>query len=62
MGQQKKPVENTKNNNPDLLKALSELRGKTLGCWCVPDHECHGQVLIELFRQYVGTPKIPTFD
>jgi Domain of unknown function (DUF4326) len=32
---------------PKLLKALGELKGKTLGCWCKPDG-CHGDVLAEL--------------
>jgi len=32
---------------PYLLARLSELRGKTLGCWCAPK-ECHGHVLAEL--------------
>jgi hypothetical protein len=31
---------------PDLLAKLSELRGKTLGCWCAPQ-ACHGDVLLE---------------
>jgi hypothetical protein len=26
---------------------FSELRGKTLGCWCAPK-ACHGDILIEL--------------
>lgn len=26
---------------------LGELKGKTLGCWCLP-HSCHGNVLVEL--------------
>lgn len=26
---------------------LSELQGKTLGCWCAPK-ACHGDVLLEL--------------
>lgn len=30
--------------NPELLKQLPELRGKTLGCWCAP-RSCHGDVL-----------------
>lgn len=34
-------------NQPDLLAALPELRGKVLGCWCAP-RLCHGQVLAEL--------------
>ena len=30
-----------------LLKSLSELEGKTLGCWCHPA-KCHGDILAEL--------------
>lgn len=34
--------------NTTLIKQIrSELRGKTLGCWCRPD-ACHGDVLAEL--------------
>jgi hypothetical protein len=40
---------------PDLLAALPELRGKTLGCFCPVDDSdkivCHGQILIELLKQ-----------
>ena len=32
---------------PDLLAALPELRGKDLVCWCAPE-KCHGDVLLEL--------------
>ncbi len=32
---------------PQLLKALPELRGKVLGCWCAP-RACHGDVLVRL--------------
>lgn len=32
---------------PHLLAALSELKGKRLGCWCAP-RACHGDVLAEL--------------
>jgi hypothetical protein len=32
---------------PDLMAALPELKGKTLGCWCRP-MLCHGDILIEL--------------
>lgn len=32
---------------PQLLSALHELKGKTLGCWCAPN-ACHGDVLAEL--------------
>ncbi len=30
-----------------VRKRLSELRGKTLGCWCAP-RSCHADVLLEL--------------
>jgi hypothetical protein len=34
--------------NPSLMAHLrSELKGKTLGCWCKPN-ACHGDVLAEL--------------
>jgi len=32
---------------PNLLAALPELRGKDLVCWCAPER-CHGDILIEL--------------
>lgn len=32
---------------PDLLRELPALKGKTLGCWCRPK-ACHGDVLVEL--------------
>ena len=32
---------------PELIAALPELAGKTLGCWCAPK-ACHGDVLARL--------------
>jgi hypothetical protein len=32
---------------PDLLALLPDLRGRRLGCWCVP-LSCHAQVIAEL--------------
>ena len=32
---------------PELMAALHELQGKTLGCWCKPQ-SCHGDILAEL--------------
>jgi len=32
---------------PELMAALHELRGKTLGCWCKPK-SCHGDTLARL--------------
>ena len=37
-------------SQPDLMKALSELRGKVLGCWCSPK-PCHGDVLVQLLNK-----------
>jgi hypothetical protein len=32
---------------PQLMRDLHELRGKTLACWCAPK-ACHADVLIKL--------------
>lgn len=34
-------------SQPELMAALPELAGKTLGCWCSPK-PCHGDVLARL--------------
>ena len=39
---------------PDLMAALSELRGKRLGCWCKPK-PCHGDVLSALADRCAST-------
>ena len=36
--------------SPELMPALSELKGKSLGCWCAPD-ACHGDVLVKLVNK-----------
>ncbi|MBL4952033.1 DUF1273 family protein [Neobacillus sp. YIM B02564] len=36
---------------PDLVKALPELKGKVLACWCKPK-ACHGDVLLDLANNY----------
>jgi hypothetical protein len=43
-------------NSPDLLRALPELKDKTLGCWCSP-HACHGYVLINLYKEFYEDDK-----
>jgi hypothetical protein len=35
----------------DLVKQLTSLKGKRLGCWCKPE-KCHGDVLVELIDEY----------
>lgn len=48
----------TKGEGQYLLEDLSELKGKVLGCWCMPEKPkpgklyCHGQVLVELIEKY----------
>jgi hypothetical protein len=37
-------------NEPLLMEALPELRGKVLGCWCHP-LPCHGDVLVKLIKE-----------
>lgn len=32
---------------PDLLALLPDLRGRRLGCWCLPE-PCHAEVIAEL--------------
>ncbi|HEX7744280.1 MAG TPA: DUF4326 domain-containing protein [Micromonosporaceae bacterium] len=34
-------------SRPDLLALLPGLRGRRLGCWCVPER-CHAEVIAEL--------------
>jgi len=43
--------------DPEKIERLKELKGKVLGCWCMPKNPtkgklyCHGQVLIELIEE-----------
>ena len=34
-------------SRPDLLALVPELRGRRLGCWCLPE-PCHAEILAEL--------------
>ena len=43
--------------NKDLMKALPELQGKTLGCWCKPK-ACHGDVLVRLIEEKYNQIKL----
>ena len=42
-------------SRPDLLALLPDLRGRRLGCWCVPEL-CHAQVIAELADAGSGEP------
>ena len=33
--------------HPEFARAVRDLHGKTLGCWCAPE-PCHGHVLAKL--------------
>lgn len=37
-------------NNQTLMNDIEELRGKRLGCWCVPN-PCHGDILIKVLNE-----------
>jgi len=41
----------------DLMKALPELKGKDLVCWCAP-LPCHADVLLELANKKTPTPEL----
>lgn len=45
---------------PKLLDALHELKGKRLGCHCRP-HHCHGDVLVELIEEMDKEKEIDDF-
>ena len=40
-------------NTPGLLNSLLELKGKTLGCFCRQDGECHAKILKSLVEEFV---------
>lgn len=42
--------------NQELLNRIEELRGKRLGCHCVPKR-CHGEVLIDILNNNI-LPKL----
>ena len=43
-------------NNPELMNALPELKGKTLGCYCSP-LACHGDILLKLANPEIAIHK-----
>ena len=40
-------------SQPELIAALPELEGETLGCWCAPKG-CHGDVLARLAAEHTA--------
>lgn len=45
-------------HKPSLLRKLPALRGKALGCWCMPE-ACHGHVLLSFAYEAGGVPLKP---
>lgn len=53
--------------SPKLQASLEAMRGRRIGCWCkpppgqpcLPHHECHGDILVELLGE---TPEKPALD
>lgn len=43
--------ENYLRNNTELFGQIEELRGKTLGCWCKPEKNCHGDIIVKLLKE-----------
>lgn len=41
-------------NTPALMKALPELKGQWLGCYCKAGECCHGDVLVRLVKEVCG--------
>lgn len=53
--------ENYIHDNLELMQDVTELAGKTLGCWCSPQH-CHGEILHKLAGNnpiYQQLPLVP---
>jgi hypothetical protein len=44
-----------RDERPDLIAALRELRGKDLVCWCAP-LACHGDVILRLAEEWLRAP------
>ena len=38
---------------PSLMSDLGSLCNRSLGCFCVPDHDCHGLILVDLVEQNI---------
>ena len=49
--QRRKKYRDYVTSKPELMRSLSELRGKALGCLCQTPHSCHGHVLAELVQK-----------
>lgn len=46
---------------PELIAALEEIKGKVLGCFCIPK-ACHGEVLAELADKFDTTKEFNDYS
>jgi hypothetical protein len=48
-------------NNPILMSEITELQGKSLGCWCKspdnPNRMCHGDILVKILNEIESKDK-----
>ena len=44
--------------NPHMIEKLTELENKVLECWCKDN--CHGEILIKLYREFVENETNPS--
>jgi hypothetical protein len=47
----RKYIDEKLENSSSLRNKLSKLKGRCLGCWCVPE-KCHGLILMEMIDKY----------
>lgn len=45
-------LRNENSNQRNLFNELARLKGKNLGCWCVPE-PCHGDVIVEMISLFL---------
>lgn len=44
--------------NSGLINDIEELRGKRIGCWCVPHKKCHGEILVKILNEKLPIRRI----
>ena len=54
MKERRKKYRDYVTSKPELMRSLSELRGKVLNCLCHSPHSCHRHVLVDLVMKAFG--------
>jgi hypothetical protein len=44
-------------HNPALKECIPQLENKVMGCWCTDARDCHGEILIKLYKEYEEAKK-----